>query len=177
MHKYFSLILTLLFTGSFAQAASHQYVTWEGSEADKGASAWLIQAFVDPQAVFKTLKQGKIPSKGTPFDMPYAKYKRTHGLSTYEVILQDKKITDPTALYLGKIIRDLEINTWSQKLMPESPPLELAISRIKLQYGKQPVPLSCFIPFFKKVYSTLKTVHDNTTLVFLVPNTCKPPMK
>ena len=107
----FFLIVTLQpFT-----AASQSYVTWKGLEPDKLASMWLLKRFVAPQAEFTLVSKDSIISDGIPFDVPSAQFKRSHSQSAFESILQNQGLNDERLIYIGKIIHDIEINTWKTK--------------------------------------------------------------
>lgn len=99
---------------------AHVFSTWEGFEADKCASIWLIKRFVDPEAVFRFFPKEEAPMAGIAFDTPDAQLRRYHNRSTYESILVHYRITDQKLLYIGRIMHDIEINVWEKKKMPET---------------------------------------------------------
>ena len=113
-------MLLLLFQGIATVAHCQSYVTWQGLEPDKLASIWLIKRFVDQDAKFILIPKGKQVKDGIPFDIPSAKFKRSHALSAYESILLDKNINDEHLIYIGKIIHDIEINTWETKKITQT---------------------------------------------------------
>jgi hypothetical protein len=71
------------------------YVTWAGAEPDKGASMWLIKRYVSPNAEIRLIPVDTSPASGTAFDIPQARYRRTHRESTFESLLRDYPINDP----------------------------------------------------------------------------------
>ena len=101
-------------------ATGQSYVTWQGLEPDKLASLWLLKRFVDPLAEFTLVPKGNMISKGIPFDVPSAQFKRSHSQSTFESILQNRGLNDERLIYIGKIIHDIEINTWKTKKLKET---------------------------------------------------------
>ena len=64
------------------------FSTWEGFEADKCASIWLIKRFIDKNAVINFFPKGEIVKEGIPFDTPDAKFRRYHNMSTFESLLR-----------------------------------------------------------------------------------------
>jgi hypothetical protein len=106
------------------------FSTWEGFEADKCASIWLIKRFINPQAMIKFFPKGQTIEEGTPFDTPDAKFKRTHDMSTFEWLVKYFRIEDPKVVHLGNIIHDIEINTWERKRFELSSRVQQTINDI-----------------------------------------------
>jgi len=103
-----------------AADADHFYVTRDDFEPDKCASIWLIKRFIDPQAVFVIRPAGAPLKPGIPFDVPEAELRRYHNRSTFEHILYIHALKDPKLEYIGKLIHDIEINTWQEKAWPQT---------------------------------------------------------
>jgi hypothetical protein len=113
-----------------AQEKGGVFSTWEGFEADKCASIWLIKRFVDTGAIIKFFPKGEIITEGTPFDTPEAKLKRYHNMSTFETILKQYNLTDPRLIHLGEIIHDIEINIWERKRFEETASVRHAVNEV-----------------------------------------------
>lgn len=135
------LIWLLLFLGVPSAAFCQTYVTWQGLEPDKLASMWLIKRFVDQDAEFILIPKGEDVKNGIPFDIPSAKFKRSHALSAFESILQDQELKDDGLNYIGTIIHDIEINTWDIKKIAQTYTVQQDIRSIidKNQGGKQAI--------------------------------------
>lgn len=128
--KTFGLVWILILAAGMAgmdsppPAASreggHIFATWEGFEADKCASIWLIVRFVDTDAEFRFFPRGTTIAEGTPFDTPDAELRRYHNMAAYESILRHYGIDDPVLARIGDIIHDIEVNTWQQKRFEET---------------------------------------------------------
>jgi hypothetical protein len=112
-----SLCLVGLFVCAQALSAdgAHLYVTWSGSEPDKGASAWYIKRYIDRDAIFEVQPPGSLVDRGTPFDTPLARYRRVHNASTLETLLRDHPSGDPVIQKLALLTHDIEINLWQPK--------------------------------------------------------------
>jgi len=115
------LAIGTVVAGLFAPAArAARYVTWEGFEADKLASIWLIKRYIDHDAVFEFLPAGTKPISGIPFDTPFGRLARRPDRSSFEVIAARYHIHDPGIEMIGRYIHDIEINTWEDKKYPQS---------------------------------------------------------
>lgn len=132
------LVMMLLIVGCFIKSASaasggdepHVFSTWEGFEADKCASIWLIKRFVDREASFRFFPKEETPMAGIPFDTPDAQLRRYHNRSTFESILVRYHIADRKLIHLGRIVHDIEINLWEKKVMPETAKVQEALAGI-----------------------------------------------
>lgn len=153
--------------------ANRLFVTWEGSEPDKGASLWLIRRFIAPDAEIRMVPTGALIEEGVAFDTPEARFRRTPRHSTYEVLLSEYKVSDPTVQWLGRIIHDLEINVWSQKQTAETEAVERAFLAIREPFGERPIPMECHIAFFDIVYDSLKSQQPYAVETRAVPEECK----
>lgn len=102
------------------QKKSLVFATWEDFEADKCASIWLIRRFVAPSAMIRFFPKGEVIQEGIPFDTPDAELRRYHNRSTFETLLAHYHLSDQKLVLLGKIIHDIEVNTWERKAFAES---------------------------------------------------------
>jgi len=121
------LSLYLLACGATAEPvgeAGHLYSTWDVFEPDKCASIWLIKRHVDPGSVFRFYPRDAAIEEGIAFDTPDAELRRYHDRSTFETLLAHYKLEDPTLLYLGRLIHDMEVNIWERKAVAETRDVE-----------------------------------------------------
>ncbi len=154
------------------ESESHVYTTWEGSEPDKGASAWLIKRFIDRDAIFILKPSGEKLTEGIAFDVPEAKFRRTHNLAGYETLLLAYKVEDPIAKKIGQIIHDIEINAWRAKVYPETIIIEEVVREIQENFGEKTVSFDCYLDFFDMVYERLQDTQLNLEGMG-VPDSCK----
>jgi hypothetical protein len=79
---------------------------------DRCASAWLIKRFIDPDATFAFVGKDETPPGGSiPFVLPGAEVNPVEGVSTsYDALVAKHHVRDPTALRIGKIIHDYEVD-------------------------------------------------------------------
>ncbi len=123
MKQFGSSMIVLLIASVFNCAGASDnniFSTWEGLEADKCASIWLIKRFISPNAQIRFYPKGDTIVEGIPFDTPDAEFRRYHSNSTFETMKQHYQIVDQSVDYIGRIIHDIEINVWEKKLMPET---------------------------------------------------------
>ena len=106
------------------------FSTWDGFEVDKCASIWLIKRFIDENAVIKFFPKGEIIKEGIAFDTPDAIFKRYHNMSTFESLLKHYRLRDPKLIHIGKIIHDIEVNTWEKKILEETLIVQDAVNKI-----------------------------------------------
>jgi len=128
-----SLSLWLLVCCTAAAPASNQghvYSTWDVFEPDKCASIWLIKRYIDPKASFHFYKRGEAIEAGIPFDTPDAQFRRYQTSSTFETLLRHQGSHDPTLVYIGRLIHDIEVNIWERKALPETQDVEAELRRM-----------------------------------------------
>ena len=130
------------------------YTSWQGLEPDKLASMWLIKRFVEQDAEFKLIAKGHKIDKGIPFDVPSARYKRSHTQSTFESILQHTKLTDAKLIAIGKVIHDIEINTWDTKKIEQTYTIQDDIRRLIDQEKDEQKAILQAILYFDELYKT-----------------------
>jgi len=137
---------------------ANQFVTWKGIGPDKWASIWLIKTAIDPNAQITFIEIGEKPTSGTPFDIPTAPpYIRTGQHTTYETLTKGFQITDTTILEVGKIIRDIEIDAWAPNTSEASAYLEDAFRGLQFTYGRENVPMNCYLNLFSNLQSYIAT--------------------
>jgi hypothetical protein len=132
----FLLVSTFITKGKpydlLAEQKTLVFSTWEGFEADKCASIWLIKRFIDKNAIIKFFPKDEIINEGIPFDTPDAKLRRYHNMTTFESFLKHYNLQEPKLNFIGKIIYDIEINIWEKKVFPETHKVQDEINKIIL---------------------------------------------
>ena len=119
-----------IYTSSGFPAQRPVFSTWDSFEVDKCASIWLIKRFIAPDAEIRFFPHGETITSGIPFDTPDAKFRRYATKSTYEILLEHYRLRSPKLLYIGRIIHDIEINTWGKKICKESTRIASTIRQI-----------------------------------------------
>jgi hypothetical protein len=139
------------------QNASPVWVTWRGTEADKGASAWFLTRFVRRDIRIREVEPGLLDlGTGEPFDVPQANFRRRHQSSVYEQLLQTFPVEDPIVRRIGEILRDIEINLWRPKKFAESALIQKATVALAEKRGDNWIPLDCYIAWFDSIYVQMK---------------------
>lgn len=150
-------------------------MTWEGMEADKGATAWYVHRYVAPHARIDFVPYGKPLGEGIAFDVPQARYRRTHNATSLELLLRDYPSSDPVIDTLAHIVHDIEINAWGVKRYPQSAILEAILKDVASRYADGNIPLTCFLPFYDGVYRWIDSSAPPMDKP-LVPRQCTPPL-
>lgn len=87
------------------------WVTRQGVQVDRIASAWLIRRFIDQAARFKFVPgTGYAAQPGElRFDMFEGEFTHRGDRCTFEVLLADAKLDDPALAAIGEIIHDIDL--------------------------------------------------------------------
>lgn len=129
------------------------FATWDIFEADKCASIWLIKRHITTEAEIRFFHRDENPPQGILFDTPDAEFRRYHNKSTYETLLEHYGLTDKTLVYIGRIIHDIEVNTWERKVMNETLRVETEV--VGIFGNKQPEKaVKACIEYFDTLYDS-----------------------
>lgn len=87
------------------------WVTRQGVQVDRIASAWLIRRFIDARARFKFVSgKGYAPEPGElRFDMFEGEFTHHGDRCTFEVLIGHTGLSDPALTAIGEIIHDLDL--------------------------------------------------------------------
>jgi len=87
------------------------WVTREGVHVDRIASAWLIRAFIDPDARFEFVAgKDRAPRPGEiRFDMYEAELTHEGDKCTFEVLLERAGLDEPPLQAIGEIVHDMDL--------------------------------------------------------------------
>jgi hypothetical protein len=94
-----------------------RWITRENIKVDRVACPWLIKRFVDPQAEFVFVPESELLTAAqregaTPFDatrFPEVNLNHRGDRCTFEAILEDFALADPTLHQLGQIVRAADV--------------------------------------------------------------------
>ncbi|MEE4135197.1 MAG: chromate resistance protein ChrB domain-containing protein, partial [Desulforhopalus sp.] len=95
------------------------WVTRARPYIDRLGSAWLIRRFIDPEARFRFLLPGETPAQDQgelPFDMALGDFTHQGELITFEVLLRDFALSDPTLVRISELVREIDIRA---KALPD----------------------------------------------------------
>ena len=87
------------------------WVTRQGVQIDRIASAWLIRRFIDPEARFKFVPgTGYKPLQGElRFDMFEGEFTHRGDRCTFEVLVAHSGLADPALTAIGEIVHDIDL--------------------------------------------------------------------
>jgi len=94
-----------------------KWVTRARPKTDRIACPWLIKRFIDPDAEILYVPTGDVldvereqDAKG--FDTPGARYDHRDGLCTFEVLIEDHRLTDnPALMRLARAVHAADIDS------------------------------------------------------------------
>ena len=108
------------------EVKKNEMVTREKPKTDRIACPWLIKKFIDPDAEIIYVPREQVlevasREEAISFDAPNAKYAHREGKCTFEVLIEEYKLTDAALLELAKIIHGADVS--DEKTTPQSPGL------------------------------------------------------
>jgi hypothetical protein len=91
-----------------------KWVTRVCPKVDRVACPWLIRKFIDPEAeiIFVSTDQiAKVEQEtgAISFDAPKARFGHTDGKCTFEVLVENYKLSDPALAELGRIVHGADV--------------------------------------------------------------------
>jgi len=108
-----------------------QWVTREHPKTDRIACPWLIRKFIDPAAEIVYVPRDEVlgyalREGATSFDAPGATYTHRGAKCSFEVLVDEFKITDPAIALMAKVVHGADVSD-DPDATPQSPGL-LAIA-------------------------------------------------
>lgn len=103
-----------------------KWVTREKPKTDRIACPWLIRKFIDQDAEILYVPPDQVLEAAEregaiSFDATGAKYAHKEGKCTFEVLIEEYKLTDPALLELAEIVHGAD--THDERTTPQSPGL------------------------------------------------------
>lgn len=116
-----------------------RWATRAGIHIDRAASAWLIRAFIDPDAEFVFVDDVEaVPRDATPFDMRGVEYGHHGQDCTFETLLRRHDLADPVLWRIAAIVHeaDLEDDRYDA---PEAPGLDVVLRGLSMTHDDDTV--------------------------------------
>jgi hypothetical protein len=94
-----------------------KWVTRARPKTDRIACPWLIKRFIDPAAEILYVPTDRVldverQEEALGFDTPGARYDHRDGMCTFEVLIQDYKLTeDPALMRLARAVHAADIDS------------------------------------------------------------------
>lgn len=136
------------------------FYSWHSFEVDKCASIWLIKRFIDQNAIIKIFPRGYKLKDAIPFDIPYAKFRRYHNMSTFEFLRKYYKIDDPKVIQLGKIIDDIELTVWEENRFKISKKIKNDVYYFIENYKNDQQIIDFCLQYFDFLYKKITTIKN-----------------
>jgi len=159
MRFAYPVLIALLLSSCVVQTNTQtkEFYTWNGLEPDKWASAWLIHRRISPNSKITMLPVGAKLNGAVAFDTPGAVYRRRHGLSTYEGLMQAHGLEeDPVLKQIGEIINHIEVSPWTTPDSNEALIVEARYRDLQQHFSRSQVPVHCYSGFFDHLYQVLE---------------------
>lgn len=91
-----------------------KWITRKGAKTDRIACPWLIKHFIDREAKFLFVPKEQVleiakRERGKSFDAPGADYTHRGKKCTFEVLIEDFKLKDPSLNRLAEIVHGADI--------------------------------------------------------------------
>ena len=105
-----------------------KWVTREHPKTDRIACPWLIRTFIDPEAEFLYVPASEVLAVAAregahSYDAEGARYTHRDGLCSFEVLVEEHEIADPTVRLLARIVHGADVAA-DRDATPQSPGLQ-----------------------------------------------------
>ena len=136
-----------------------RWVTRAEMHVDRTACAWLIRAYIDPDAEFDFVTDvDHLPDEATPFDVAGQPFSHHDGDCTFEVLLRHYGLTDPALVELGRIVHEADIED-ERYDAPEAPGLDAIIRGMSGLLGDDAL-LAASAPLYDGLLATIRAHSD-----------------
>ena len=140
-----------------------RWITRQNIKVDRVACPWLIKRFIDPQAEFLFVREEELlerarQEEAIPFDatrFPEVKLNHRGERCTFEAILEDYKLTDPSLHRLGLIVRGADVRG-QEDVSPESPGLRAIAHGFALSGSSDEERLAYEFPIYDALLEYLR---------------------
>ena len=137
-----------------------KWITRQNVKVDRVACPWLIRRFIDPQAEFLFAPESEVlkiaaREEAVPFDMPRSpELKFTHhdGLCTFEVLIREFDLQEPSLVHLAKIVHGADIQG-EDHTAPEAPGLKAIAEGFHVLNLSDEQRLACGFPIYDALYA------------------------
>ena len=131
-----------------------RWVTRADMHVDRTACAWLIRAYIDPDAEFEFVTDvDHMPDGATPFDVAGQPFSHHDGDCTFEVLLRHYGLTDSALVELGRIIHEADVED-ERYDAPEAPGLDAIIRGMGRHLGDEAL-LAASAPIYDGLLATI----------------------
>lgn len=136
------------------------WVTRAGVFVDRIASAWLIRRFIDTKAHFKFVTGTRYAPRANEirFDMFQGEYTHRGERCTFEVLLQEFRLTSPALAAIGEIVHDIDLKD-ARFQRPETDGIALLLQGIALAEGDDAKRLKAGAQIFDILFAQLSSAH------------------
>jgi len=133
------------------------WVTRSRPFVDRMASAWLIKRFIDPEAVFKFIKEDKMSSHSREvigFDISGGEFTHLGEMCTFEVLVKSFRFSDRRLKRIAAIVHEIDMGDEKVRT-PESKGIELLLKAIRKTSRTDEEALSRGMEVFEMLYQAI----------------------
>lgn len=154
---FLSLLCSLAGCQDFVKSPDQLFITWENSEPDTWASAWLIKKHLNPNAQVEIRPVSSPFRDGVGFAIPDSSYARDGVQSSFEKLLDRlSHEKDPILTKMGHYIHAIEVVPWSaNQYRVEADLITAKYRRLQNTFKDQLVPVNCYGVFFDTLYDSI----------------------
>ncbi len=136
------------------------WVTRAGVFVDRIASAWLIRRFIDQKARFKFVTGTRYVPKANEirFDMFQGEYTHRGDRCTFEVLLQEFRLTSPALATIGEVVHDIDLKD-ERHQRPETDGIALVLQGLVLAESDDAKRLRAGAQIFASLFAQFSSVH------------------
>src|SRR5258706_11450036 len=136
-----------------------KWITRERPKIDRIACPWLIERFIDADAVFIYVPKEQVFDKAKelnaiPYDIPGAEYSHYGDECTFDYMLHKHQLTDEALMEIATIVRGADTDRFS--IAPQSAGLWAISAGLSYNYDNDYEQLETGIKIYDALYSWAK---------------------
>ena len=148
---------------SLAGDARSRWVTRERPKIDRIACPWLVRRFIDPLATFTYVPAHGVAAhaaaeRAVPFDVPGVRFSHRGERCTFDALLEDFDIRDPSLVALARIVRGAD--TARLDIAPQAAGLLALSLGLSALYRDDNDMLEQGVGMYDALYAWLRWAHD-----------------
>ena len=146
------------------EASDYKGRTWSTRPrpgVDRMSSAWLIRRFIDPAAAFQFTDR-PAPADAVPFDTFDAELGHHGGRCTYETLCARFGIADPRAIWIGRIVHDLDLKE-DRFHEPDAATVGRLVEGLRRAHADDQALLSYGIATFEALYQSASDANSRAS--------------
>jgi hypothetical protein len=134
-----------------------KWITRKNAKVDRIACPWLIRKYIDPSPEFIYVDSNQVLAQASlldaiSYDAPGAKYTHRDGKCTFEVLVEDFRLQDPTLEKMALIVHGADVED-DLNVTPESAGLRRIAEGFALTIPDDHEKLRLQFPLYDALYA------------------------